>query len=155
MILKSLWPWLIYYTHIMLDIVHVRYKLIWHTGRYETWLYSLLQLRSTSPKPFLLTVQNWWHLTSACESVSLKWPAETKAADIWTVLRIYCHVPSWASQPAVARGGQWTYTTYEPFKTQWQLYTPPVLPISNCAVYIYGPCMSLDVNSDYFLSLSL
>jgi hypothetical protein len=28
----------------------------------------------------------------------VKWPAHTKAAEFWTVLRIYFHVPSWANQ---------------------------------------------------------
>jgi hypothetical protein len=37
-----------------------------------------------------------------------------------------------------------------PFKAEWYLYVPPALPISNCAFWLYGSSVSLDVNSDYF-----
>jgi hypothetical protein len=36
-------------------------------------------------------------------------------------------------------------------KVEWQLYVPPVLPVSNCAVCIYGSCLVLGVNNDHYL----
>jgi hypothetical protein len=39
----------------------------------------------------------------------------------------------------------------QPFRAQWELYVPPALTISNCAFCIYGFCMILTINIDYFL----
>jgi hypothetical protein len=57
----------------------------------------------------------------------LKWPAHKKAAEFWTVLRIYCHVPSWASL----------------------LLLPAVRSVSPCAppaVITAGQCATVDTD---------
>jgi hypothetical protein len=36
---------------------------------------------------------------------NLKWLVRTKAAEFWTVLRNYCHVSSWTSQPRLLAVG--------------------------------------------------
>jgi hypothetical protein len=59
----------------------------------------------------------------------------------WTVKRTFTIVLS----------GTIHHATFELLPLVWCLYVPPALPISNSPFCIYGSCMILTVNSDYFL----
>lgn len=39
-------------------------------------------------------------------SVELQWPTRKMAADIWTLLRVLCRVPSWANEDLVCKSDQ-------------------------------------------------
>jgi hypothetical protein len=43
------------------------------------------------------------------------------------------------------------YVSFNPFKVKWLLYVPAPLAARGLAFCIYGFCMFLTVNSDYFL----